>query len=52
LLVGEWPHLFALQVDNADRPSFPQERDAEHGAPAADLRPPKVYSGSASTSTI
>ena len=51
LLVGEWLHRLALQIDDADRRSFPQERDTEHGPNAANFCGlPKVYSGSASTS--
>src|SRR5260370_37437265 len=52
-IAGAVPHPCRDRSTPRGGPSaFPHERDAEHGAPAADLRPPKVYSGSASTSTI
>ena len=41
LLVGERPYRRALQDDDADRPSFAQQRDAEHGPRAADFAAPR-----------
>ena len=38
LLVGEGPHRLALQGDHADRRSFAQQRHAQDGSDAADLR--------------